>query len=216
MRKYSTYVYGTCALFIKKEGQFVRTDEKESLRFARYFPGCRGESSVHLRYSAIECSMLYAVLALLLLLFALVLYTSRLVGGWASVLGKRVPLPPLHGRVYVVTGGGRGVGFQVAARLAEAGATVVLTSRSAESGEAAARAIGPWPLRKVVLMTLDLASPGSVTSFARECLERFGHLDGLLLNGGIAQSFLDSDGFHVPPRVPNHDFGAAAVHGPIV
>ena len=101
MRKYSTYVYGTCALFIKKEGQFVRTDEKESLRFARYFPGCRGESSVHLRYSAIECSMLYAVLALLLLLFALVLYTSRLVGGWASVgqacavaSSRRPPHPP--------------------------------------------------------------------------------------------------------------------------
>ena len=146
----------------------------------------------------------------------IVVFSSRFVGGWASVLGKRVHLPPLDGQVYIVTGGSRGVGwqvcvryaevgawgsqhcydlsifYQVAARLVEAGATVVITSRS--SAEAAARAIGS---SRAVSMTLDLESFGSIRSFTDECLRRFGRLDGLVLNGGIAKSFLDSNSFGV-------------------
>ena len=140
-----------------------------------------------------------AVLSLLIALALVVAYSSRLVGGWASVLGKRVLLPPLDGRIYIVTGGSRGVGWQVAARLAEAGATVVITSRSPESGEAAARAIGSSKRHRIVIfpMTLDLELFDSIRSFAEECIKRFGRLDGLVLNGGIAKSFLDSDSFEV-------------------
>ena len=85
----------------------------------------------------------------------------------------------------------------MAARLAEAGATVVITSRSPEAGEAAARAIGSSKRHRVFPMTLDLELFDSIRSFAEECIARFGRLDGLVLNGGIAKSFLDSDSFEV-------------------
>lgn len=44
----------------------------------------------------------------------------------------------LSGRVAVVTGGGRGIGVQMAAALAELGADVVLCGRRVESCEHAA------------------------------------------------------------------------------
>jgi NAD(P)-dependent dehydrogenase (short-subunit alcohol dehydrogenase family) len=52
-----------------------------------------------------------------------------------------IPLPPQAGRRYLVTGANRGLGFFIAARLAGAGAHVVLTGRSPERLAAAAAAI---------------------------------------------------------------------------
>ena len=48
----------------------------------------------------------------------------------------------LQGKVAIVTGGSRGIGKGIASALARAGAQVMITSRSAESCEAAAREIG--------------------------------------------------------------------------
>jgi len=62
--------------------------------------------------------MIYAA-SFVLILMLIVVFSSRFVGGWASVLGKRVHLPPLDGQVYIVTGGSRGVGWQVCVRYAE-------------------------------------------------------------------------------------------------
>ena len=45
------------------------------------------------------------------------------------------------GRVVVVTGGSRGIGYGIASRFAERGARVMLTSRKAEAVAAAAEAI---------------------------------------------------------------------------
>lgn len=49
----------------------------------------------------------------------------------------------LEGKVAIVTGGSRGIGKGIAAALAGAGAKVMITSRSAESCEAAAKELGP-------------------------------------------------------------------------
>ena len=47
----------------------------------------------------------------------------------------------LTGRIAMVTGGSRGLGLQVAGALAEAGATIMLTSRKAEDLQAAVTAL---------------------------------------------------------------------------
>jgi NAD(P)-dependent dehydrogenase (short-subunit alcohol dehydrogenase family) len=49
----------------------------------------------------------------------------------------------LDGKTAVVTGGNRGIGRGIAERLSAEGGTVVLTSRTAASAEAAAKEIGP-------------------------------------------------------------------------
>jgi len=71
----------------------------------------------------------------------------------------------LAGRRAVVTGGGRGLGKAIAAGLAEAGATVVIVSRTASDVEAAARELGA----NVHPLSLDVASgPSSVLVDAME------------------------------------------------
>src|SRR5690606_39175271 len=49
----------------------------------------------------------------------------------------------LEGQVAIVTGGSKGIGRAIAAAFAENGATVVITSRKAETGEATAAELGP-------------------------------------------------------------------------
>ena len=50
-----------------------------------------------------------------------------------------IPMPDLTGKRAVVTGGNSGLGFETTKRLLAAGADVVFTSRSAESGASALR-----------------------------------------------------------------------------
>lgn len=91
-------------------------------------------------------------------------------------------MPSLTGRVAVVTGSTDGLGRQVAARLADGGATVVLAGRNTERGRAAAAAVG----RGSVFLTLDLASLASVRAFAAAVSGRFQRLDLLINNAGVA------------------------------
>jgi len=81
--------------------------------------------------------------------------------------------------VSLVTGGNRGIGREVGRQLAELGHQVVLTARSADAAEAAARATGAEPLR------LDVADPGSVAAAARWVGDRYGKLDVLVNNAAI-------------------------------
>ena len=47
----------------------------------------------------------------------------------------------LKGKVAIVTGGNRGIGYAIAGGLAQEGATVVIANRNAETGQTAAEAI---------------------------------------------------------------------------
>jgi NAD(P)-dependent dehydrogenase (short-subunit alcohol dehydrogenase family) len=86
-----------------------------------------------------------------------------------------------HGRVVVVTGGSRGIGYGVAGRFAERGARVMLTSRKAEAVAAAARSL-PGDVVGVVAHVADEAT-------ARNCLAeaaaRWGRVDVLVNNVGV-------------------------------
>lgn len=93
----------------------------------------------------------------------------------------------LSGKCAVVTGGGRGIGAAVAEALAAAGASVVVTARSAGEIEAVAeglRARG-WRAHAVVC---DVTDPDSVAAMADRALNLMGHVDVLVNNAGMARS----------------------------
>ena len=94
----------------------------------------------------------------------------------------------LRGRVYVVTGGGAGLGRATAAALSAAGAHVVLAVRDTLRGDIAAAELGVEALRagrggSVVAMHCDLASFASVRAFAAAFVASGKALNALICNG---------------------------------
>ena len=86
----------------------------------------------------------------------------------------------LAGKIAIVTGGASGIGFATATRFAEHGATVVLADIDMRGAEAAA---GHASLHALELDVTDDARFGAVVD---ETVRRFGGLDVLVNNAGIA------------------------------
>jgi NAD(P)-dependent dehydrogenase (short-subunit alcohol dehydrogenase family) len=86
----------------------------------------------------------------------------------------------LSGRVAIVTGASRGIGLASAARLAEAGAQVVLSSRKQDALDEAAAGIG----ERAVGFAAHAADPQAAQACIAFTLERFGRLDILVNNAG--------------------------------
>lgn len=89
----------------------------------------------------------------------------------------------LDDKVAVITGGGRGLGAAIAVAFAEAGADVLISSRTESELEAVAeqvRAVG----RKAHTVTADLAHPDATAALAGQAVEAFGRLDIVVNNVG--------------------------------
>jgi 2-deoxy-D-gluconate 3-dehydrogenase len=85
----------------------------------------------------------------------------------------------LSGRVAIVTGGGKGIGKQLALGLAAAGADVVVASRTRPEVEAAAeeiRALG----RRAAAHPLDVTDPAGSAAMVQAVLAEFGQVDVLV------------------------------------
>ena len=85
-------------------------------------------------------------------------------------------------KVAVVSGANRGIGLEIARKLAQAGLEVIATSRDPAAGREAAEAIGA---RAMALDVTDRASVGALA----EALER---VDVLVNNAGIAMKGFDA------------------------
>jgi len=90
----------------------------------------------------------------------------------------------LDGKVAVVTGGARTLGYDVADALAEAGAEVAITSRSVKRAEAAAQELRAKWNRDVMAYELDVCDHGAVTVFATAVRDWKGRVDVLVNNAG--------------------------------
>ena len=94
----------------------------------------------------------------------------------------------LDGKVAVVTGGARNLGFDMALALAEAGADVVVTSRTLASAETSAEKIRAATGRRVLPLELDVRSEQQVEAVVDCVLAEFGQIDILINNAGNVSS----------------------------
>jgi NAD(P)-dependent dehydrogenase (short-subunit alcohol dehydrogenase family) len=88
-------------------------------------------------------------------------------------------------RVALVTGANKGIGYQVALELAEAGMTVYMGARDKSRGEEAAKTLKDKNL-DVRFLSLDLLDEESIRSAAGVIESEQGRLDVLVNNAGIA------------------------------
>ena len=88
----------------------------------------------------------------------------------------------LSGKVAIVTGGNGGIGLGMAKGLADAGATVILSGRNTAKGEAAAKGLAG----EAVFIAADVTKKVACVALVAETVRRFGRLDILINNAGIA------------------------------
>jgi NAD(P)-dependent dehydrogenase (short-subunit alcohol dehydrogenase family) len=95
-------------------------------------------------------------------------------------------IPPLQGRVAIVTGATGGLGEKAAQELARAGAETILAGRNAIKGQAAVAAIrDKFPAAQVGFEAVDLADLASVAEFAQRYSSTHQSLDILINNAGV-------------------------------
>jgi NAD(P)-dependent dehydrogenase (short-subunit alcohol dehydrogenase family) len=98
-------------------------------------------------------------------------------------------MPPrfdLNGKVALVTGAARGIGFETARQMHMRGASVAVVDLDPEQAREAAERIG----ERAIGIGADVTDHAAIMQAVAETVERFGGLDVVVANAGIAQSKL--------------------------
>lgn len=88
----------------------------------------------------------------------------------------------LEGKVAIITGATSGIGEATAHRFAQEGASLVLAGRTADKGEALARALGP----NAVFQRADVLREEDIAALVDTAQQRFGRLDCMFNNAGAS------------------------------
>ncbi|MDQ0340891.1 gluconate 5-dehydrogenase [Caldalkalibacillus uzonensis] len=91
----------------------------------------------------------------------------------------------LRGKTAIVTGGGRGLGAQMAEALAEAGANVVVCSRKLEACQDVSEQLQAKGVQTLALKC-DVTQPDDVQEVVKTTMDQFGSIDILINNSGIS------------------------------
>ena len=91
----------------------------------------------------------------------------------------------LGGQVAVVTGGNRGIGRAIVLAMARAGASVAIAARDRAALEQVAREVEAAG-RECLTVACDVADPASVEALGDSVLVRFGRVDAVVGNAGVA------------------------------
>jgi meso-butanediol dehydrogenase/(S,S)-butanediol dehydrogenase/diacetyl reductase len=86
-------------------------------------------------------------------------------------------------KVVIVTGAGSGIGAATARRFAQEGASVVLAGRTEDKLRKVAAAL---PAERTLVCATDVARMDQVDLLVRTAVERFGRLDVMVNNAGVA------------------------------
>ncbi len=91
----------------------------------------------------------------------------------------------LKGKVAIVTGGGRGLGMQIAEGFAEAGANVVVCSRKVNACEQVSENLKKLGVDSIALKC-DISNPEDVKLVVEQTIAKFGRIDILVNNSGAS------------------------------
>ena len=95
----------------------------------------------------------------------------------------------LHGRVAIVTGGGRSLGRAISGALGEAGASVVVADMQRDAAEAVAADIGGAG-GAAVAMECDVSREADVRRLVADTVDELGRLDIMVANAGVFQTWM--------------------------
>ncbi len=98
----------------------------------------------------------------------------------------------LTGRVALITGGGRGIGREIARTLAGAGANIAIGEILMDNAEDAAQEIRSLGRESLAVQT-DVRDPQSVEAMTQAAMDKFGQIDILVCNAGIARQYPAED-----------------------
>jgi NAD(P)-dependent dehydrogenase (short-subunit alcohol dehydrogenase family) len=86
--------------------------------------------------------------------------------------------------VAVVTGGNRGIGYEICKELSNVGCRVVLTSRDVKHGKQAVAKLGSYK-KNIVYHKLDVTDSKDIETLRDWILKNYGRIDILINNAGI-------------------------------
>ena len=90
----------------------------------------------------------------------------------------------LAGKIALITGANKGIGFETARQLGNRGATVIVGARNADRGREAADTLCAEGLNADTVQ-LDVADTRSINAAAKTVTEQYGRLDILINNAGV-------------------------------
>ncbi|MGA8782851.1 MAG: SDR family oxidoreductase [Terracidiphilus sp.] len=88
-------------------------------------------------------------------------------------------------KVALVTGGNKGIGFEISRNLASAGCSVLLGARNKERGRQAVGQLAQAGLDDVHFIEIDVTKQGTITAAAQQIEIQYGRLDILMNNAGV-------------------------------
>ncbi len=94
----------------------------------------------------------------------------------------------MAGRIALITGGSKGLGYAMGMKFAECGAEVALVSRNEEEVVQAAKDISTISSQKCLGYTGDVSNAGDIESIFKQVINDFGRVDVLVNNAGFAQA----------------------------
>ena len=92
----------------------------------------------------------------------------------------------LAGKVAIITGAGRGIGYATAMKFGREGATVITCDINADQAQQAAHDVAEAG-GEAMGFQIDVRDPDSLTTMVRQVVARYGRIDCLVNNAGIVQ-----------------------------